>query len=66
MAKPETLKKVLQEHHIDKYIVNKINDGYENIIDKSAKIKKTEYLFHAINEMDHSLDKNTCQKILES
>ena len=65
MAKPETLKRVFVEHNVDKNIVNKINDGYENVTNKSARKKKTQYLFHAINEMDKSLDKDTCQKILE-
>ena len=65
MAKPETLKKILVEHNVDKNIVNKINDGFENVTNKSARKKKTQYLFHAINEMDKSLDKDTCKKILE-
>jgi hypothetical protein len=65
MAKPETLKRVLVEHNVDKNIINKINNGYENVTNKSAKKKKAQYLFHAINEMDKSLDKDTCQKILE-
>jgi hypothetical protein len=65
MAKPETLKRVLAKHNVDKNIINKINNGYINVTNKSAKKKKAEYLFHAINEMDKSLDKNVCQKILE-
>ena len=65
MAKPETLKRVLEEHNVDKNIINKINNGYENVTNKSAKKAKAKYLFHAINEMDKSLDKDTCQKILE-
>jgi len=65
MAKPETLKRVLVEHNVDKDIINKINNGYENITNKSAKKKKAQYLFHAVNEMDKSLDKDTCLKILE-
>ena len=64
MAKPETLKRVLVEHNVDKNIVNKINDGYENVTNKSARKKKTQYLFHAINEMDKSLDNDLCQKIM--
>jgi hypothetical protein len=66
MAKPETLKRVLVEQNIDKNIVNKINNGYENMTDKSPKKKKTEYLFHAINEMEHLLDDDTRQRILQS
>ena len=66
MAKPETLKRVLKEQNIDENVVNKINVGFENVTDKSAKKKKAEYLFHAVNEMERSLDKDTCQRILES
>jgi hemerythrin-like domain-containing protein len=40
MAKPETLKRVLVEHNVDKNIINKINNGYENVTNKSAKKKK--------------------------
>jgi len=65
MAKPETLKRILVEHNVDKNIINKINVGYENVTNKSAKKKKAQYLFHAVNEMDKSLDKDTCQKIME-
>jgi len=60
MAKPETLKRVLEEQNVDKNVINKINNGYENVTNKSAKKAKAKYLFHAINEMDKSLDKDTC------
>jgi hypothetical protein len=66
MAKPETLKRVLAEQNIDKNIVNRINNGYEKVTDKSPKKKKAEYLFHAVNEMEILLDKCTCKKIMES
>ncbi|MDR0473296.1 MAG: hypothetical protein LBH43_06465 [Treponema sp.] len=65
MAKPETFKKVLAKYKIDKKIVNRINNSYENITNKSTKKKKAEYLFHAINEMDKLLENDICQKILE-
>lgn len=65
MAKPETLKQVLIEQHIDKNIVEKINGGYENVNNKSPKKKKAEYLFHAVKEMDILLDKETCCKIMK-
>ena len=65
MAKPETLKRVLKEQHIDKNVVEKINDGYENVNNKSPKKKKAEYLFHAVDEMDSSLDKESCRQIME-
>jgi len=65
MAKPETLKRVLVEHNVDKNIVDEINNGYENVTNKSAKKAKAKYLFHAINEMDKSLDKDICQKIMD-
>jgi len=64
MAKPETLKRVLVENNVDKNFINKINYGYENVTNKSAKKKKAQYLFHAINEMDKSLDNDLCQKIM--
>ena len=66
MAKPETFKRVLNEQHIDANIVEKINGGYENVNNKSPKKKKAEYLFHAVNEMDRSLDKDTCRRVMES
>jgi len=66
MAKPETLKRILKEQNIDENVVNKINSGFENVTDKSSKKKKAEYLFHAVNEMECSLDKDTCQRILGS
>ena len=47
MAKPETLKRVLNEKNIRADILYKINGGYENVTNKSAKTKKAEYLFHA-------------------
>jgi hemerythrin-like domain-containing protein len=65
MAKSEILKRVLIEHNVDKDIINTINNGYEDVNNKSTKKKKAEYLFHAVNEMDKSLDKDTCQDILE-
>jgi hypothetical protein len=42
------------------------NSGFEKVTDKSPKKKKAAYLFHAITEMDHSLDTDTCRRILES
>jgi hypothetical protein len=66
MAKPETLKRVLKEQNIDENVVNKINSGFGSVTDKSSKKKKAEYLFHAVNEMERSLEKDTCQRILES
>jgi len=65
MAKPETLKSMLEKHNVDKDIINTINNGYENVTNKSTKKQKAEYLFHAVNEMDKSLDKDTCKEILE-
>jgi hypothetical protein len=66
MAKPETLKRVLNEQHIDAIVVEKINGAYENVNNKSPKKKKAEYLFHAVNEMDRLLDKDTRQRLMES
>jgi hypothetical protein len=65
MVKPETLKRILNEQHIDANIVKKINSGYENVNNKSSKKKKAEYLFHAVNEMEHSLDKDSCRRVME-
>jgi len=65
MAKPETLKRVLNEQHIDANVVVKINGAYENVNNKSPKKNKVEYLFHAVNEMDRLLDKNTRQQLME-
>ena len=59
------MKRVLVENNVDKNIVDKINNGYENVTNKSAKKAKAKYLFHAINEMDKLLDKDKCKKILE-
>jgi len=48
VAKPETLKRILTEQHIDKNNVKKINGGYENVNNKSTKKKKAEYLLRAV------------------
>lgn len=45
MAKPETLKRVLSEQNINTDIVNKINNGFENVTDKSPKKKESAISF---------------------
>lgn len=66
MAKPETFKRVLNERNIAGDIVNRINSGYETVTDKSPKKKKAQYLFHAVNVLDVTLDTSTCREIMES
>ncbi len=66
MAKPETLRRILNEYNIPTDTIEKINAGFDDIADKSSKKKKAQYLFHAMNVIDTELDENTRQKVMES
>lgn len=66
MAKPETLKRMLIEQHIDANIADNINKGYEDVTDKSSKKKKTTYLFHAVSILENELDKETLCNFMQS
>jgi hypothetical protein len=66
MAKPETLKPMLIEEHINANIADNINNGYENVTDKSSRKKKTTYLFHAVSILENELDKETLCNFMRS
>ena len=66
MAKPETLKRMLIEQHIDSNIADNINNGYEDVTDKSSKKKKATYLFHAVSVLENELDKKTLCNFMQA
>lgn len=66
MAKPETLKRMLIEQHINPNIADNINNGYEDVTDKSPKKKKITYLFHAVSVLENELDKETLCNFMQS
>ncbi len=66
MAKPETLKCMLIEQHINANIADNINNSYEDVNDKSSKKKKATYLFHAVSVLENELDQETLCNFMQS
>ena len=63
MPCPEKFKETLQEFGIEKDIINKINDGYENLVSGSPKKEKAAYFKRATDILVEEVDIDTVHKL---
>lgn len=65
MPSPEKFKKSLERFEIFNDVVDEINNGYEEVVDKSPKKVRASYFKHAVDIMEEKLDQGIMQEVLE-
>ena len=65
MPSPEKFKKSLEKFGIGEDILSQINEGYEEIYDKSLKKTKAAYFKRAVDIMTEQVDSQKLQEIFE-
>lgn len=65
MPSPEKFKKSLEKFEIDENVISKINEGYEDIVDKAPKKTKAAYFKRAVDIMTEQVDAQKLQEIFE-
>lgn len=65
MPSPEKFKKSLNEFGIDEKIISQINEGYENIVDKTPREIRADYFKRAADIMDKQVDEQKVHEIFE-
>lgn len=61
----EKFRETLEKFNIDKAIISKINDGYENVVSKSPKKIKAAYFKRALDIMTDNVDSQMIHDIFE-
>ena len=65
MPSPEKFKKSLEMFDVDDAIISQINEGYEDIVDKSPKKTKAAYFKRAVDIRTEQIDAQELQDIFD-
>lgn len=65
MPSPEKFKKSLEKFGIGEDVISQINEGYEDIVDKTPKKTKAAYFKRAVDIMNEQVDAQKLQDIFE-
>ena len=65
MPSVEKFRETLEKFNVDEEIISKINDGYEDIVDKSPKKMKAAYFKRALDIMTDNVDSQIIHDIFE-